>query len=65
MPGLKKKLLLSCTLDPCGHHFECWTETATDGSWSLHFHAPCAEGKQIARDIAARTYPHKLLILAR
>ncbi len=50
---VERKLLLRCVLDPCGHDFQCWSEVDADGSWSIHFHAPCAEGEALARKIAA------------
>ena len=48
-----RKLLLRGKLEPCGHAFACWTEVNADGSWSLHFHAPCPVGEALARSVAA------------
>lgn len=38
----------------CGHTFEMWTEDLADGTWELHFAAPCAETEAIADMIIAR-----------
>jgi hypothetical protein len=59
---ISKKLLLDCVIDPCGHQFKCWTQTYDDGTWEIHFHAPCAEGKSIATALRDKLYPGKKLV---
>ena len=52
-----RKLLIDCVLEPCGHRFQCWTETEPNGQWSVHFHAPCREAEAVAREVAATVAP--------
>ena len=62
--SVTKKLLVDCVLKPCGHNFQCWTETLEDGTWELHFHAPCEVGERIAEAIRNREFPGKRIIKA-
>jgi hypothetical protein len=52
-----KKLLIECVVPDCGHFFQAWTETADDGTWSLHFHVECNCCEQIAMDVSKLVCP--------
>lgn len=52
MSHSKRELLFTATFESCGDVFEMWAETYDDGTWSLHFHAPCRKCEQMARRIA-------------
>lgn len=63
MPHSKRELLFTATFESCGDVFEMWSETYDDGTWSLHFHAPCRECEKMARRIAAALVPGGAIIL--
>lgn len=62
MPVESRQLLFAATLEECGHPFEVWVETESDGSYSIHFYAPCDECERLARVIAREVYPTSAII---
>jgi hypothetical protein len=55
--SVTKILLADVRVRECGHRLQCWSEVAPDGTWELHFSAPCAVCQAIANEVAKRAFP--------